>query len=118
LLQEEDENELVQIEDNLLENELKRELSQGSKVRLHLHQDEDEPKQKSNRISKHRCNGLSCYFGSILCFFFFCYFNVYVVMILASFCCCIQLELVVNVLMRYLIAIHQDSAFKFLLKCS
>jgi hypothetical protein len=48
LLQEEDENELVQIEDNLLENELKRELSQGSKVRLHLHQDEDEPKQKSN----------------------------------------------------------------------
>jgi hypothetical protein len=48
LLQEEDENELVQIEDNLLENELKRELSQGSKVHLHLHQDEDEPKQKSN----------------------------------------------------------------------
>jgi cold shock CspA family protein len=48
LLQEEDENELVQIEDNLLENELKRELNQGSKVHLHLHQDEDEPKQKSN----------------------------------------------------------------------
>jgi hypothetical protein len=94
LLQEEDENELVPIEDNLLENELKRELSQESKVRLHLHQDKDEPKQKSNRISKHRCNGLSCYFGSILC-----YFNVYVVMILASFCCCIQLELVVNVLL-------------------
>jgi hypothetical protein len=51
-------------------------------------------------------------------FVFFCYFNVYVVMILASFCCCIQLELVVNVLMCYLIAIYQDSAFKFLLKCS
>jgi hypothetical protein len=41
--------------------------------------------------------------------FLFCYFNVYVVMILASFCCFIQLELVVNVLMCYLIAIHQDS---------